>query len=120
MTNWAKATLAAAAVLTLGPAAPAAEPADDAGRLAGTWLFDAASVRAMSELPRFWTSTLTVTGDSFALSKLMGVSKDLKGRITLDPKAAPKTIDLVLEELDLSELGVRMKLPAGTVKGVYE
>src|SRR5712691_9581483 len=70
------------------PKPPIANPKTDAERLAGTWLFDAAIVRNGNEqVGRFWDSTVAVSGDSFALSKLMGLSKDLKGKFVLDPAA---------------------------------
>src|SRR5438874_10046250 len=92
----------------------------DAGRLAGTWLFDAFAEGKGSGLGRVWDSKLTVTGDSFALSKFMGLSKDLKGKLVLGPTAEPKTMDLVLEELDFGEAGVPMKIPVCTLPGIYK
>jgi len=97
------ATVLLAAPGTAAP--PLSEPKSDAERLAGTWLFDAAFVRDHSELARFWTSTLTVAGDSVAVSKFMDLSKDLKGKVVLDPTASPNTIDLRLDEFDLGESG---------------
>jgi RNA polymerase sigma factor (sigma-70 family) len=91
-------------------------------RLAGTWLFDAVSEGTVSGLARVWTSKLTVAGDTFALSKFMDLSKDLKGRFVLDPATNPRTVDLKLEELDMYEAGAPLKvtIPACTLPGIYK
>src|SRR5439155_20602547 len=102
-------------------------PPTEAELLTGLWLFEAASLnvsgRADEGLSRFWTSKLTVTGDSFVLSKFMDLSNDLKGKIVLDPTANPKTIDLKLDELDMEAGGAPPgwgKLPACTLPGIYK
>jgi uncharacterized protein (TIGR03067 family) len=101
----------------------AARPAEksDAERLAGTWLFETASEGRASRLSQVWTSKLTVTGDSFALSHFMELPKDLKGKFVLDPAASPKTIDLSVDEFDLTEAGgPSLKIPACTLPGIYK
>jgi uncharacterized protein (TIGR03067 family) len=65
-----------------------------------------------------WQSVVTVKDDSFALSKLLGAKGDLKGTLVFDP-ADPKAVDLRVAELDLSDIGVPMKIPAGTLRGIY-
>ena len=56
---------------------PAAGPAVDAARLAGTWLFDAATQGDGDRLGHVWTSKLTVTGDRFALTRFLDEPNDL-------------------------------------------
>jgi uncharacterized protein (TIGR03067 family) len=110
-------------VLILAPSAvaQAAGPSSDAERLAGTWLFDAAWVKYHNNLSHFWTSTLVVTGDSFAVSKFMEIAKDLTGKFVLNPEVSPKTIDLKIDEFDLSERAqTTMKIPACTLPGIYK
>jgi uncharacterized protein (TIGR03067 family) len=85
----------------------------------GTWLFDEATLKNRSELGRVWESTVTVNGDSFALSKLMGAKAEVKGTLVFDPKD-PTAVDLKVAELDLSELLAGYKLPAGTLPGRYK
>ncbi len=103
------------AVLATFAAAPAA-PAD---ALQGTWLFDAAALKKHSELGRVWESVVTVKGDAFALSQLMGSKNDLKGTLVFDP-ANPRAVDLKTAELDLSELLPDYKVPAGTLPAIYK
>jgi uncharacterized protein (TIGR03067 family) len=90
-----------------------------AEQLQGTWLFDEAALKKRSELNRVWESVVTVSGDSFTLSKLMRAKTDLKGTLIFDPKD-PTRVDLKLAELDLSELLDGYKLPAGTLAGRYK
>ncbi len=87
--------------------------------LQGAWLFDEAALKKRSELGRVWESVLTIKGDSFALSKLMGAKGDLKGTLVFDPKD-PTAVDLKFDELDLSELLEGYKFPAGVLPGRYK
>lgn len=96
-----------------------ADPPKAADQLQGTWLFDEAALKKRSELGRVWESVVTVTGDTFAMSKLMGAKGDVKGALVFDPKD-PTAVDLKLAELDLSELLEGYKLPAGTLAGRYK
>src|SRR5260370_35989614 len=64
---------------------PAAGAKADAGRLVGTWLFDAFAEGKGSGFGRVWKSKLTVTGASLALAKVMGLSQNLNGEFVLDP-----------------------------------
>jgi len=89
-----------------------------AGALQGTWLFDEAKFKKWSELGRVRDSIVTVKGDTFVVSRLMGTRADLKGTLAFDP-AKPGTVDLTLAELDLSELFPDYKVPAGTLPGRY-
>lgn len=74
-----------------------------------------------SRLAELWTSKLTLTADSFALSHYAKVSKDLRGRFRLDPSVSPKSIDLEVDELDMSEVLItKNKIPACTVRGIYK
>jgi uncharacterized protein (TIGR03067 family) len=89
-------------------------------QLAGVWLPEVADMGGVSMLARGWQSRLTVTGDSFALSRFMNVSSDLKGTFILDPAAEPKAIDLRIDEFDLSEAGAPVKIPTLTLPGIYQ
>ncbi len=110
------ASVALATGSLLLPAAPAAaEPP----KLDGTWLFDAARSEKADDLGRVWESVVTVSADAFSLTKLMDHDKNLKGRLVFDP-ADPRAVDLVLEELDFAGLGVPVKIPAGTYRGIYK
>lgn len=92
----------------------------DAGPLAGAWLFDSAMQGNDIRLGLVWRSKLTVAGDSFAISKFLGLPKDLKGKFVLDSSTSPKSVDLKLEEFDLKDAGAPMKIPACTLHGIYE
>jgi uncharacterized protein (TIGR03067 family) len=108
-------------IVTIFATLPAgAEPAEPG--LTGTWLFDSAAIREQSQIGRFWTSQVRVTGDRFALSKFMELSKDLTGQIVLNAAESPKTIDMKLDEYDLEAAGagVKLKIPAGTAAGIYK
>jgi uncharacterized protein (TIGR03067 family) len=112
--------LAAVCAIAAAPGTKPPAVKTDAEPLAGTWLLAAASEGKMTALPRGWTSKLTVTGDTFALSKFMGLSKELKGKFVLDPAASPRTIDLHIEECGLSESGFSVKIPACKLPGIYK
>jgi uncharacterized protein (TIGR03067 family) len=117
-----------AASLNSGAAVPAAEEAkrpagdaaSDARKLAGIWLPESTKRGGANNLAEVWTSKLTLTADSFALSRYVEVSKDLRGRFRLDPSTNPKSIDLQVDELDLSEAWTGIKIPACTVHGIYK
>jgi uncharacterized protein (TIGR03067 family) len=112
---------AGALIPTPTVAAERAAPTSDLERVAGVWLFDAAiNGRDHDNLPLVWGSTLTVTGNTFAISKFMDGRDDLKGTVNLNPAANPKTIDLRIEELDLSATGMPFKISACTLLGVYK
>jgi uncharacterized protein (TIGR03067 family) len=114
--------LLSAAAVFLAAAGLAADPPKptDAERMAGVWLADGADTVGTTYLPRIWWSKFTFRGDKFAVTKVMGNSRDLTGTFTLDPTASPKAIDLKLDELDLGELGLPAKVPAVTVPGIYK
>ncbi|AMV26997.1 Thiol-disulfide oxidoreductase ResA [Gemmata sp. SH-PL17] len=88
-------------------------------QLQGTWLFDEAMHKKRSELGRVRDSVVTVKGDSFALSQLMGCKNDLKGTLVFDA-TDPKVVDLKIAALDLSELLPDYKLSAGTLPAIYK
>jgi uncharacterized protein (TIGR03067 family) len=111
-------TLAVFVTLTTLPVR-AEEPKAPAEQLRGTWLFDEAQLKKRTELPRVWESIVTVSGDSFALTKLMGAKNDLKGTLIFDPKN-PRAVDLKVAELDLSDLLPDYKLPGGTLPAIYK
>lgn len=113
------------ASLNVGVAAEGAKKqrnnaAPEAQKLAGVWLAESADMGGASRLADVWTSKLTLTADSFALSRYFDLSKDLQGRFRLDPAANPKTIDLQVDELDLSAVFDGVKIPACTVRGIYK
>ena len=115
-----------AAVVFVLALAQVGRAADDAPKakaptesLQGTWLFDEAALKKRSELNRVRESVVTIKGDTFTVSKLMGTKADLKGTLTFDP-AKPGTVDLTLTELELSELLPDYKIPAGTLPGRYK
>jgi RNA polymerase sigma factor (sigma-70 family) len=103
-----------------GPKHPAADPKAEAGRLAGTWLFDAVWKSKANLLPEMWASRLTVSGSSFTLFQSQDGSNSVVGTFVLDPTASPKTIDLNLEEFDLLDAGEVCKVPACTLPGIYK
>jgi uncharacterized protein (TIGR03067 family) len=101
------------------PTARAEEPKSPQEALRGVWLFEEAQLKKRSELGRVWESVLTISGDGFALSQLMGSRRDLTGKVALDPKD-PRAIDLKVAELDLSALLPGYRVPAGTLAGIYK
>lgn len=114
-----------AASLNFGAAAEEAKKQNSAAaseirKLAGVWLAESADMGGASRLADVWTSKLTLTADTFALSRYFELAKDLRGRFRLDPSASPKTIDLQVDELDLSAVFEGVKIPACTVRGIYK
>lgn len=107
------------ALALCAPACPAAAADTPAATLRGAWLFDSAALKQRSELGRVWESVVTIEGDAFALSKLMGARADLKGTLAFDPKD-PTAVDLRVAELDLSELLPDYKVPAGVLAARYK
>lgn len=110
--------------LICGQATPAVEktkrPTSEAEKLSGVWLAESAYVGEVSRLADVWTSKLTLTADSFALSRYFDIAKDWRGRYRLDPSATPKTIDLQVEAFDLSDVFTGVTIPASTVHGIYK
>ncbi len=102
----------------VSPAVSAGVPKSPAKQFQGIWLFDKAAFRKRSELGRVWKSVVSVNGDSFTLSNLMGSKTTLKGTLVFDA-ARPGNVDLKLTELDLSAFLTGYKLPAGTLQGRY-
>ena len=101
------------------PSVRADERKSPAEHLQGTWLFDEAVIQKRSELGRVAEAVVTVSGDSFALSKPMGAKAELKGTLAFDPKN-PQAVDLKIAEFDLSELQEGYKVPAGTLPALYK
>src|SRR5262245_2362351 len=101
------------------------KPSTDLQPLAGVWVFDRIGVgtrgHESSDIGRVWTSSVTITGDSFALSRPMFLPKSITGKIALNPDAGPNAVDLKLDEYDLAAAGapVQLKIPAGTLPGLY-
>ncbi len=113
-------------LLALASAVRADEPKLPAElqRLAGVWVFDRFDIGAAggdNNLLRVWTSTVTITGDAFVLTKPMEFSKDMTGKIVLNPAAGPHAVDLKLDEYDFAAGGapVQIKIPASTLPGLY-
>jgi uncharacterized protein (TIGR03067 family) len=110
------------ALALAGPPATAADPvkSTDLEQMAGAWLADAAEADMDRPLGRVWFSTFTVEGETFRVSKFFFHPKDLTGSFTLDPTTSPRSIDLKLNELDYAEVGQPIKIPAGTLRGIYK
>lgn len=102
--------------------ASAADPAKptDLPKFAGVWLAEAADGQLDRPLSRVWFSKFTVEGNTFRVSKLMTHPKDLTGTLTLDSTTNPKSIDLKVDELDFSTLGIPARIPAATLRGIYK
>jgi uncharacterized protein (TIGR03067 family) len=113
-------SLAPVMLVILAVDADGDQPKKPGTLLAGTWLFDSAMLGEDSRLGMVWTSKLMIDGNSFFVSKFLGLPKDLKGSFILDPSAEPKKIDLKFEEFDLSKAGAPMKIPACTLSGIYK
>src|SRR5262249_10346109 len=81
----------------------------DRERRAGVWVFDRLDVSARghesNDIGRVWTSTVTINGDSFALSRPMFLSKSITGKIAFSPAAGLNAVDLKLDEYDLAAAG---------------
>lgn len=106
------------ALVVFSPAVAAAPPKTDAEELAGVWLFDGCRMGAQSNLGMVWTSVVTITGDTFSITKVYDADKPLAGKLAVDP--AKKAIDFKLDEFDLTPVGMPAKLPACTIAGLYE
>lgn len=87
--------------------------------LEGAWLFESANQGHGSKLGMIWKSKLTISGDSVSISSFLDLPKDLKGKCILDSSTNPKSVDLKLDEFDLSEAGAPMKIPSCTLHGIY-
>ena len=106
-----------ATALNIGAADP--QPVQTPAKQDGTWLFDAAKLGKNDSLDRVWSSAVTIKGDRFELTKLMGHPKNLTGKIVFDP-TDKRAVDLVLDELDFTELGAPVKIPTGKHRGIYD
>lgn len=95
--------------------------AGDGETLTGTWLFEDAQQGTYNGLSYVPQSQVNIAGDTFSISKVLDVAADLKGSFELDEAATPKTVDLRLEEFDLSEVwGHPRKWAAGLHRGIYK
>ena len=76
---------------------PVAKPAEktDAEKLQGVWLFDGYRMNTQSNLSTVWTSVVTVTGNTFSITKVYDSDKPFTGKLTLD--SVQKTIDFTPE-----------------------
>ncbi|CAN5193237.1 hypothetical protein BH11PLA2_BH11PLA2_13720 [soil metagenome] len=90
--------------------------AGDPKALDGEWLFDSLARHKTSELGMVWHSKLTLDAGTFSISKPFDLKKPLKGQFALDAA----NIDLSLDEFDLSDAGIPMKIPAGKLKGIWK
>src|SRR5262245_25254747 len=101
------------------------KPSTDLQPLAGVWVFDRLDVSTRgnesNDAGRVWMSTVTITGDAFALSRPMFLSKRITGKFAFNPAAGPNAVDLKLDEFDLAAAGapVQLKISAGTLPGLY-
>ena len=69
--------------VTNGEPQPPAKTMPDIERFQGTWLFDEATLKKNSELLRVWESVVTVKGDTFTLTKVMGTKNGPEGHLNL-------------------------------------
>jgi uncharacterized protein (TIGR03067 family) len=96
-------------------------PIVDSEQLAGTWLFEDAQQSSSCQLANVWYSRVKIDNGMFSLSKFLGTSADLKGSFVLDAAANPKTVDLELEDCDLSKTSESsFKITAGLRRGIYQ
>jgi RNA polymerase sigma factor (sigma-70 family) len=102
-----------------GKSAQRAAYVDDMSALQGTWLFDSVTEIRISGLGRVWNSVVTVKGDTFTLTGFMGSANTLKGKFSLGASGIPWAINITTQELDLSDTGPDIKMPAGTFRGIY-
>jgi uncharacterized protein (TIGR03067 family) len=93
----------------------------DSEQFTGTWLADDATYYSHCRLSDVWLAQLKINNGQCAISKCFDLPTDLTGRFTLDTAANLKTIDLQLDEFDLSQVwGTPIKMAAGLRRGVYE
>ncbi len=92
----------------------------DRQKLNGVWLVRSAEMNNASAVGQAWTSKITIKDGGFTVSHFCGSSKDRKGKFTLDPAATPKTVDLEVDEIDLSELWEGVTYPKCSLRGIYE
>lgn len=97
-----------------------ADSPQEAQTLAGRWLVDAGGMDGSSRLSFVWNSEITVTGDSFAISKFWDSPKNLTGKFVLQPDKNAQAIDLTFDKFDMSELGLSVEYPACTLPGIYK
>jgi uncharacterized protein (TIGR03067 family) len=95
------------------------QPRSDEQQFAGQWIFATADINSQSDLSLVWhsTLTLTLTPDSFRLTKFWGLDKPTAGKFSIDPTANPKRIDISVERIDLS---ASVNYPACTLPGIYK
>jgi uncharacterized protein (TIGR03067 family) len=86
----------------------------------GTWLFDKAARGKASQLTGVWYSQLTVTRDRFSISKFLDLEKPLTGKFIFNSKTNPQSIDLKLDEYEISEDGLTITIPSCTLPGIYQ
>ena len=92
---------------------------DDIKRLDGVRLFESVTEVYISGLGRVWRSSVTIDGDRFGLTGFMGSKHTLKGLILFDVED-PRSVDLKVDEFDLSDTGAPIKVPASVFHGIYE
>jgi uncharacterized protein (TIGR03067 family) len=124
--------LIAAGILAAPTALSAAEPVDRSSRpsvesatrnlknLDGVWLVESAVSNQRNDLSRAWNSKITIKVGTFIVSRFCGSSRDLKGAFALDQVSSPKTVDLDVDEIDLSDLWEGVKYPKCSLRGIYK
>jgi uncharacterized protein (TIGR03067 family) len=107
--------------MPLGPAvASAKNDLSEQGKLDGIWLVQSAKSDMGSLVSRAWISKITIGAGKFTVSHFCGSSHDLKGTYRLDPAVAPKTVNLSIERIELSELWQGVAYPSCNLPGIYE
>jgi RNA polymerase sigma factor (sigma-70 family) len=101
------------------PGTPGTLPAD-ARRLAGTWVFDDAWQGKVEQLFTVWKTHIVVTGESFSTFHFAGFGKGVRGSFSLGGGGDPKAIDLKVQALDLTKLGVPVQIPDCTLPGIWK
>jgi thiol-disulfide isomerase/thioredoxin len=106
-------------VIVLMSLAPLFSSAAEPAKLDGKWLFETAKMKDVCQLDKVWSSVVTVSGDTFTVPDFLGGANPLTGKLRFDAKD-PSFVDLVMDEFDLSPLGVRMKIAAESLKGLMK
>ncbi|HEX4792140.1 MAG TPA: redoxin domain-containing protein [Humisphaera sp.] len=88
------------------------------GALNGVWLADGAERAHWTMLSSTWNSTFTLKDSSFVISNFCGLSSSLTGKFTLNTQADPPTMDLNVDEKDMSEKWPGTKYPRCVLPGI--
>ncbi len=87
--------------------------------LNGKWLVESAVLRKQDRLGQVWTSVVTISSNSFAITNFLAPTKELRGKIHFHGKGSQE-IDVTLDELDFSDVGEPVKIEPMTLKGILK